>query len=47
LTYHTQLDGALKSIAKMLVNEQKTTTISDFIRRYDEIMSKISEKFKI
>ena len=47
LTYHTQLDGALKSIAKMLVNEQKTTTISDFLRRYDEIMSKISEKFKI
>ena len=34
-------------IAKMLVNEQKTTTISDFVRRYDEIMSKISEKFKI
>lgn len=47
LTYHTQLDGALKSIAKMLVNEQRTTTISDFLRRYDEIMSKISEKFKI
>ena len=47
LTYHTQLDGALKSIAKMLVNEQKTTTISDFLRRNDEIMSKISEKFKI
>ena len=47
LTYHTQLDGALKSVAKMLVNEQKTTTISDFLKRYDEIMAKISEKFKI
>jgi type IV secretory pathway VirB9-like protein len=47
LTYHTQLDGALKSVAKMLVNEQKTTTISDFLKRYDEIMVKISEKFKI
>jgi hypothetical protein len=47
LTYHTQLDGALKSVAKMLVNEQRTTTISDFLRRYNEIMAKISEKFKI
>ena len=28
-------------------NEQKTTTISDFLKRYDEIMAKISEKFKI
>jgi hypothetical protein len=47
LTYHTQLDGALKSIAKMLVNEQKTTTITDFIKRYDEIMLRINERFKI
>jgi hypothetical protein len=47
LTYHTQLDGALKSVAKMLVNEQKTTTIADFLKRYEEIMSKITNKFKI
>jgi hypothetical protein len=47
LTYHGQLDGALKSIAKMLVNEQKTSTIADFIKRYNEIMDKITEKFKI
>lgn len=47
LTYHTQLDGALKSVAKMLVNEQKTTTISDFLKRYNEIMGQITDKFKI
>jgi len=47
LTYHSQLDGALKSIAKMLVNEQQTSTIADFIKRYNEIMDKITDKFKI
>ncbi len=47
LTYHSQLSGALKSIAKMLVNDQKTSTIADFIIRYEEIMNKITEKFKI
>jgi hypothetical protein len=31
----------------MLVNEQKTTTIADFLKRYEEIMSKITNKFKI
>lgn len=47
LTYHSQLPGALKSIAKMLVNDQKTSTIADFISRYEEIMGKITEKFEI
>lgn len=47
LTYHSQLSGALKSIAKMLVNDQKTSTIADFIKRYEEIMNKITEKFEI
>jgi hypothetical protein len=47
LTYHAQLDGALKAIAKMLVNDQKTSTIADFIKRYEEVMNKLTEKFKI
>jgi len=47
LTYHSQLSGALKSIAKMLVNDQKTSTIADFLIRYEEIMNKITEKFEI
>lgn len=47
LTYHTNLDGALKSVAKMLVNESKTITISDFLMRYNEVMSKLTQKFKI
>ena len=47
LTYHSQLSGALKSIAKMLVNDQKTSTIADFISRYNEVMDKITEKFEI
>lgn len=47
ISYHTRLDGALKSIAKLLVNEQKTTTIADFIKKYEEIMENITEKFKI
>lgn len=45
--YYTSLNGALKSAAKMMVNEQKTTTISDFIKKYDEIMTKLSDKFII
>jgi hypothetical protein len=47
ISYHTSLDGALKSIAKMLVNESKTVTISDFLRKYDEVMNKLTDKFKI
>jgi hypothetical protein len=47
LTYHTNLDGALKSIAKMLVNESKTVTINDFLKKYDEVMSKLTSKFEI
>jgi len=47
ISYHNRLDGALKSIAKLLVNEQKTTTIADFIKKYEEVMDNISEKFKI
>ena len=47
ISYHTRLDDALKSIAKLLVNEQKTTTIADFIKKYEEVMDNISEKFKI
>ena len=47
LTYHAQLDGALKAIAKLLVNESKTTTIADFIRKYDEVMEKLTTKFVI
>lgn len=47
LTYHAQLDGALKSITKLLVNDQKTSTIADFIHRYNEVLEKITEKFKI
>lgn len=47
ITYHTHLDGALKSVAKMLVNEQKTVTIADFLKKYEEVMDKLSEKFAI
>lgn len=47
LTYHTNLNGALKSIAKLLVNDQKATTIGDFIRKYDEVMNKLTDKFII
>ena len=45
--YYSRLDGALKSIAKLLVNESKTVTISDFILRYNEIMNSLEEKFEI
>jgi hypothetical protein len=47
ITYHTHLDGALKSIAKILVNESKTVTIADFLKKYDEVMNKLTDKFKI
>jgi len=47
ITYHTHLDGALKSIAKMLVNESKTVTIADFIKKYDDVMNNLTDKFKI
>jgi hypothetical protein len=47
ISYHTRLDGALKSIAKLLVNDQKTTTIADFVKKYEEVMNSLSEKFKI
>lgn len=47
LTYHTQLDGALKSVAKMIVNESKTVTIADFLKKYEEVMSKLTQKFRI
>ena len=45
--YFSRLDNALKSIAKNLVNESKTVTINDFIRKYDEVMSALEEKFEI
>ena len=45
--YYNSLSHALKSIAKLLVNDSKTTTIADFIKRYDEIMTKLSNKFDI
>ena len=45
--YYTNLSNTLKSVAKLLVNNSKTTTIADFIKRYDEIMTKLSNKFDI
>lgn len=45
--YYNSLSHALKSIAKLIVNDNKTTTIADFIKRYDEIMTKLSNKFDI
>jgi len=45
--YYNSLSHALKSVAKLLVNNNKTTTIGDFIKRYDEIMTKLSNKFNI
>lgn len=45
--YFTQLSGALNSAAKSLVNEQKTVTISDFLLKYEEITTKIENKFNI
>lgn len=45
--YYNSLGHALKSIAKLLVNDSRTTTISDFIKRYDGIMTKLSNKFDI
>ena len=45
--YYNSFSNALKSIAKLLVNDTKTTTITDFIKRYDEIMTKLSNKFDI
>jgi hypothetical protein len=47
ISYHTRLDGALKSIGKLLVNKQKTTTIADFVKKYEEVMNSLSEKFEI
>ena len=43
ISYHTQLDGALKSIAKLLVNDQKTTTIADFFKKYEEASALLSK----
>jgi hypothetical protein len=45
--YYNNFSNALKSVAKLLVNNSKTTTIADFIKRYDEIMTKLSNKFDI
>lgn len=45
--YYSRLDGALKSIAKMLVNESKTVTINDFINNYNKIIESMSKKFEI
>jgi hypothetical protein len=45
--YYNNFSNALKSVAKLLVNNNKTTTIGDFIKRYDEIMTKLSNKFNI
>jgi hypothetical protein len=45
--YYNSLSYTLKSIAKLLVNNSKTTTLDDFIKRYDEIMTKLSNKFDI
>jgi hypothetical protein len=45
--YYNSLSHALKSIAKLLVNDSKTTTIADFIKRYDEVLTKLSNKFDI
>lgn len=47
ISYHTRFDGALKSIAKLLINEQKTVTIKEFIEKYEQILNSISERFKI
>lgn len=45
--YYSKLDSALKSIAKLLANSQKTQTISEFIKEYGVIMEKINNKFNI
>jgi hypothetical protein len=45
--YYTNLSNTLKSVTKLLVNESKTLTITEFIKKYDEVMNKLSEKFEI
>jgi hypothetical protein len=45
--YYSSLSGALKSTAKLMVNNEKTTTIADFIHRYNEIIENISLKFEL
>ena len=45
--YYNSLSHALKSVVKLLVNNNKKTTIADFIKQYDEMMTKLSNKFDI
>lgn len=45
--FYGNLPGALKSAAKLIVNEERTTTIKDFILKYDEVINKLNEKFDI
>jgi hypothetical protein len=45
--YYNNLNHALKSIAKLLLNNKKTTTIDNFIKQFDEIMTKLNNKFNI
>ena len=45
--YYSSLPGALKATAKLLIHEQKTVTISDFVHQYDTIITKIENKFNI
>jgi hypothetical protein len=45
--YYNSLSHALKSIVKLLVNNNKTTTIADFIKQYDKMMTNLSNKFDI
>lgn len=44
--YYSNFKGALASIAKLLVLEQKTSTIADFINAYDEVMGKLETLFE-
>ena len=45
--YYSNLANCLKATAKLLVQESKTTTISDFIHRYNEVMNSLNAKFNI